>query len=43
MAVQEFLANSGGVGPNELDEAGQGDPELIYDQLVSHAWECRIC
>ena len=44
MAVQAFSADSGGVEPKNLDaEAGKGDPERIYDQLVSHAWECRIC
>jgi hypothetical protein len=37
--------HSGGPGPRELDGAAQGqrDGELIYDQLVSHASECRIC
>jgi hypothetical protein len=25
------------------DRAGDQDPEQIYDQLVSHALECRIC
>jgi hypothetical protein len=44
MAVQAFSRDSDGVGPRKLDaETGQGDPELIYEQLVSHAAECRIC
>lgn len=25
------------------EQAGDQDPELIYEQLVGHAWECQIC
>ncbi len=33
----------GGVGPTRSEQSAQGDAELIYEQLVSHAWECRTC
>src|SRR2546426_12440207 len=34
----------GGVAPPTMSEqAAEGDAELIYDQLVNHASECRIC
>jgi hypothetical protein len=44
MAVQAFWDRSGGFGPNELDEERrQVDPELAYEELLAHAWECRTC
>jgi hypothetical protein len=37
MAVNAFSIDPApGVG-------GDVDPELIYDQLLGHAWQCRTC
>jgi hypothetical protein len=38
MAVKALTVATEGSMPEQA-----ADPELIYDQLVSHASECRIC
>ena len=42
MAVNAFAGDPDKPLP-ELPAGAEVDPELIYEQLISHAWQCRTC
>jgi hypothetical protein len=42
MAVNAFAADPDKPVPG-VPEGANGDPELIYEQLISHASQCRTC
>ena len=42
MAVNAFAGGPDKPLP-ELPAGAEVDPELIYEQLISHAWQCRTC
>jgi hypothetical protein len=42
MAVNAFAGDPDKPLP-KLPEGAEVDPELIYEQLISHAWQCRTC
>jgi hypothetical protein len=42
MAVNAFAVDPGKPLP-ELPAGAEVDPELIHEQLISHAWQCRTC
>jgi hypothetical protein len=42
MAVNAFAGDPDNTPP-ELPEGAKVDPELIYERLISHAWQCGTC